>query len=351
MNDYAVLSASGTDSLRVALHALKLRYGWPDGSEVIVPATTFVATINVVWQLGLMPVLVDVEDDHFCIDVQEVQRAITADTVAVIPVNLLGQAANLSDLEYISEVYDLSVVEDSCEAMFVRHMGDPVGCWSDIAAFSLYMAHLITAGVGGISITRDKDLADEMRSLVNHGRKPVYISIDDDDGLEDEALEEMIRARYAFIEPGYSSRITELQAAIALPQLRDYEDMLARRYAVASRLTAGLRQHVGSLQLPAEREQGEHAYMMYAIRMRDGVDKWPLMLHLEKNGIETRELLPIVNQSMYMGLVQQAEREYSDLPVSWDLIRTGFYIGCHQGMSDADADYVCEVIDEFFQSR
>jgi dTDP-4-amino-4,6-dideoxygalactose transaminase len=346
---YGVLSASGTDSLRAALHALKIRYGWVDGSEVIVPATTFVATINIVWQLGLKPVLVDVENDHFCIDVQMVQQAITTDTVAIIPVNLLGQPANLSDLEYISEVYDLSVVEDSCETMFVRHMGEPVGTWSDIGVFSFYMAHLITAGVGGIAITQDQDLAEEMRSLVNHGRVPVYTSIDDDDGLTGDALEKMIRSRYEFISPGYSSRITELQAAVALPQLLNYEDMLARRYAIASRLTAGLGRHAHRLQLPAEREQGEHAYMMYALRLLDGVDKWPLMLHLEKNGIETRELLPIVNQPMYAGLVQQAEEEYNNLAVSKDLIKTAFYIGCHQGMTDADADYVCEVVDDFFR--
>jgi dTDP-4-amino-4,6-dideoxygalactose transaminase len=346
--EFGVLSASGTDSLKVALHALKIREGWNDGDEVIVPATTFVATINVVEQLGLEPVLVDVEEDFYCIDPWRARKAITAKTRCILPVNLLGQAANLYWIEEIAMDNALCIVEDSCEAMFVSHSDWPVGSWGDVGAFSFYMAHLITAGVGGISITSDDDLAEIMRSLVNHGRSPVYISIDDDDGLEGDDLVEMIKQRYAFVHPGYSSRITELQAAIALPQLRNYQDMMARRYAVASRLTAGLSKHAGSLQLPAEREQGQHAYMMYGIKMKDGVSKWPLMKYLEENGIETRELLPIVNQRMYVDLVSEARKRDNILDVSKDLIETGFYIGSHQGMTDDDADYVCEVVDEFF---
>jgi len=346
---HAVLSASGTDSLRVALHALMIERGWKCGDEIIVPATTFVATINVVEQLNLVPVLVDVDPVHYCMDPKSAIGAINNDTVCIMPVNLLGQSAELSLLASIAEDNHLMMVEDSCEAMFVNHMGFPVGSWGNIGVFSLYMAHLITGGVGGIAITDSTERASLMRSLVNHGRSPEYISIDDDDGLEGDELVAMIRQRYAFIHQGYSSRITELQAAIALPQLHNYQDMLARRYAVASRLTAGLRKHSKRLQLPAEREESEHAYMMYGIRMRNGENKWPLMKYLEERGIETREMLPIVNQKMYAPLTSTATKRGESLAVSRDLIRTGFYIGCHQGMTDADADYVCEVINGFFK--
>lgn len=350
--DFGVLSASGTDSLRAALHALMIQRGWNYGDEVIVPATTFVASVNVIDQVGLEPVLVDVEPDMYCLDPEKAEAAITGDTVAIMPVNLLGQPANLSEIHMVSlyTAKDAVVIEDSCESMFVKHGGISVGAWGEVGVFSFYMAHLITAGVGGIAITDDYELAETIRSLVNHGRSPKYISIDDDDELEGDALASMIRQRYAFRYQGYSSRITELQAALALAQLDTYEDMLARRQAIAGMLTRGLSKHSERLQLPVEREQGEHAYMMYGIKMRGGRNKWPLLKRLEENGIETREMLPIVNQRMYVDLVSEAAKRENDLSVSLDLIKTGFYIGCHQGMSDEDAEYVCEVVDDFFGS-
>lgn len=347
--DFGVLSSSGTDSLRAALHAMMIKGRWQFGDEVIVPATTFVATVNIVEQLNLIPVLTDVDPETFCLDPGEVELALTDDTVAMIPVNLLGQPADLFELRSMADVEGIGMIEDSAECMFVEHRGWPVGSWGDIGVFSFYMAHLITAGVGGMAITNDDELATIMRSLVNHGRSPVYISIDDDDGLRDDELVAMIKQRYAFQYPGYSSRITELQAAVALPQVYSYERMIARRQAVASQLNAGLGRHASRLQLPAEREPGQHSYMMYGIRMRDGKDKWPLVRHLELHGIETREMLPIVNQKMYQPLVAEARKRGDKLPVSHDLIRTGFYIGCHQGMTDEDVAHVCEVVDDFFK--
>jgi len=345
--EYGVLSSSGTDSLRAALHAMMIKHDWKFGDEVIVPATTFVASVNVIEQVGLVPVLVDVEQDMYCIDPDSVYKALTSDTVAIMPVNLLGQPADLDAIYMIAFNEELAILEDSCEAMFVRHHGIPVGAWGDVGVFSFYMAHLITAGVGGIAVTDDKFLAATMRSLLNHGRSSEYISIDDDDNLVDEELAKVIRRRYAFKYQGYSSRITEMQAAMARMQLRDWEDMIARRQAVASVLTAGLCKHAGKLQLPVEREAGEHAYMMYGILVKDG-SKWPLMMYLESHGVETREMLPIINQKVYELLVAESAKRGIGLSVSKKIIDGGFYIGCHQGMSDDDAEYVCHVVDDFF---
>lgn len=350
--EYGVVSASGTDSLRAALHGLKIQQGWKNGAEVIVPATTFVATINIVTQIGLSPVLVDVDPLYYCMDPSLIESAISEHTVAVMPVNLLGQPADLSAIMEIADKYDLNIVEDSAEAMFVSHHNAPVGSWSDVGCFSFYMAHLITAGVGGIAITYDSELRDIMRSLLNHGREPVYMSIDDDDGLSGNELKRMIKNRFRFIHSGYSSRMTELQAALALAQLYEWEDMVARRQAVASRLKAGLRKHANSLQLPAEREEGEHSYMMFGIvvmsEYKDG-----LVEHLENNGVETRDMLPLINQPIYPNWFPSPNcvPPKEKFPVSQHLIDSGFYIGCHQGMSDDDADYVCKVVDDYFSRR
>jgi dTDP-4-amino-4,6-dideoxygalactose transaminase len=349
---HAIVSASGTDALRAGLHALKIFHDWPDGAEVIVPATTFVATINIVTQVGLKPVFSDVDGDYYCMDERMIKSRITPDTVAVLPVNLLGQSANLSAIGQIARDNNLVMMEDSAEAMFVRHQGTPVGSWGQVAGFSFYMAHFVTAGVGGITITTEGEIAEIIRSLLNHGREPVYISIDDDDGLEGDDLAVMVTKRFRFLYPGYSSRMTELQAALALPQLRGYGDMLASRRAIASQLTAGLSKHY-RLRLPAERELGEHSYMMYGIAMATGESKMPLVMHLEEHGIETRDILPLVYQPIFP---DWHEFEYGGrhdpsfaFPVSAWLTHSGFYIGCHQGMTDDDAQYICDVVDSFFR--
>jgi dTDP-4-amino-4,6-dideoxygalactose transaminase len=349
---YAIVSASGTDALRAGLHALKIYHGWPDGAEVIVPATTFVATVNVVTQVGLTPVFVDVDEYHYCMDASMIASRVTPDTVAVFPVNLLGQPANLSAIDQVAWDNNLVMIEDSAEAMFVYHEGAPVGSWGQVAGFSFYMAHLITAGVGGITTTTEEGVAEIIRSLLNHGREPVYVSIDDDDGLTGDKLAEMVTKRFHFLYPGYSSRMTELQAALALPQLWHYEEMLASRRAIASQLTSGLGKH-WRLQLPAEREEGQHSYMMYGIKMATGESKMPLVMHLEENGIETRDILPLVMQPVFTDWQKYEPGGKHDparvFPVSAELVKTGFYIGCHQGMNDDDVQYICDVVDDFFR--
>lgn len=339
---FAIVSASGTDSLRAALHAMKIVHGWKDGDEVIVPATTFVATVNIVLQVGLIPVLVDVMPVHYTLDPALITQAITGRTRAIIPVNLLGQAANLSIITEIASDHDLKVIEDSCEAMFVNHHGRSVGSWGNIGCFSFYMAHLVTAGVGGIAITDNRDYADTMRSLLNHGRDTIYTSIDDDKNLSKEELSELVTRRFVFWHVGYSSRMTELQAALAIPQVLGWKSMVYMRNRVANRLTARLSGHRGLI-LPYPMTGNEHSWMMYGITMRDPDDKVPLVDLLEQNNIETRDLLPLVDQPVYHSLFNP-----NDYPVSLKAIKSSFYIGCHQGMTDADVARIGDVVDHYF---
>lgn len=333
---YAVLSASGTDSLRAALHAMKILHNWRDGDEVIIPATTFVATANIVLQLGLKPVFVDVEDRTYCINTELIERAITDRTRAIIPVNLLGQPADLSTVMEIANRHNLMVVEDSCEAMFVKHNGRPVGSWGHIGCFSFYMAHLVTAGVGGVATTNDAVYADLMRSLLNHGRDTVYVSIDDDNNLDSTELFNVMMRRFRFLHPGYSSRMTELQAALALPQVQKRQEMLEKRRFIASQLTSRLGRFGEYIQLPVVGNGNEHSWMMYGIKTK-GFDCGFLRFHLESEGIETRDLLPLIDQPIYAGLVETNPDCY---PVAKELLSQGFYIGSHQGMTEQDCEYV-----------
>ena len=336
--DYGVLSNSGTSSLQVALQAMKELHGWSDGSEVIIPAVTFVATANIVLHNRMVPVPVDVDHLTYNIDPEMIERAVTRKTRAIIPVHLFGQPADMTSIMRVAELSRLMVIEDSCESMFASHDGYSVGSIGDIGCFSMYVAHLVTAGVGGLSITNNPNYAAKMRSLVNHGRDGIYIDIDT------EATKEVVSRRFKFDSVGHSFRVTELEAAIALAQLEDgyYSSMIKRRQENANVLTLELESLTDKIQLPHVDDKNTHSFMMYPIVVRDD-DKWGLCNHLEDNGIETREMLPLINQPAYSGIFNS-----SAYPVANWINRGGFYVGCHQGLNDNDMIYIADVIREYF---
>lgn len=343
---FAVFCNSGTSALHIAVAALKERYGWADGDEVLVPATTFVATANVVIHNNLTPVFVDVDRDTFNIDPNLIAWKVTDRTRAVIPVHLCGQPADMRAIkDAADEFHQLKVIEDSCETTFAKCHGRKVGSWGEVGCFSTYMAHYVVTGVGGLCTTSDPDLAVALRSLMNHGRDGIYISIDDDNGLEGERLKEMISRRFSFTSIGHSFRCTELEAALGLAGVEKWRENVAARKANATYLSSKLYPLEGVLQLPAELAGCEHVYMMYPMVCKRPGDKPRLTQYLEERGVETRDLLPLVNQPVYA--------RYGDLraanPVSAWLVDNAFYVGCHQYLTRDDLDHVVATVTEFFK--
>ena len=190
---FGIMSNSGTSSLHIALQTLKTLHNWEDGDEVIVPATTFVATTNIVIHNNMKPVFVDIEPEYYGIDTKLIREKITEKTRCIIPAHLFGMPCQVDEIMDIAREYNLKIIEDSCETMFAEFDGNPVGSFSDIACFSTYTAHILITGVGGISVTSNPEYAITMRSLVNHGRDSIYLSIDDD---KNKTLEQM-RGVYA----------------------------------------------------------------------------------------------------------------------------------------------------------
>ena len=332
--EFGILSNSGTSSLQVALQAMKELYGWQDGDEVITQSVTFVATVNVILHNRLKPVLVDV-DDCYGLNAYLLEAAITPRTRCIIPAHLFGQPCNMTDIQDIAHYHHLKVLEDSCETMFVSHNGKMTGNWGDIACFSLYVAHLLTAGVGGIATTNDPELAVKMRSLVNHGRDGIYLSIDDDDGLNVKEMKEVIQRRFNFESVGHSYRITELEAALALGQLDGGPSMIRQRQRNAEYLTDKLcdLEMDDLLSLPHPRPHTEHAWMMYPV-VADG-DKWALCSHLEEHGVETREMMRLTDQPVYKGLWNP-----EDYPMADWINKHGIYIPSHQELTLSDLNQI-----------
>jgi len=335
---------SGTSALHVALAALKNRHGWADGDEVIVPAVTFVATSNIVLHNNLVPVFVDVERDTYNIDPEKIEEKITKRTRAIIPVHLLGLPASMGPIMELASTYRLAVIEDSCETMFARYRGQMVGSIGDIGCFSTYVAHFLVTGVGGFAITNDPELAVDMRSLMNHGRDSIYIGCMDDHDVEDGKFFEIVDRRFAFIHVGHSFRCTEMEAAIGVGQLAKSAEIVARRKEIAQLLTAGLSKYSEHIQLPSCPSDRTHSYMLYGIVVKKN-DRKNIVHFLEGLNIETRDMLPLINQPILKRLYGNLEDKY---PVAKWINQSGFYIGCHSYMKDEEVDFVLEAFHHYF---
>ena len=331
---HGVLSNSGTSSLLVAIQALAELDGWQPGDEIIVPALTFVATVNVVIHAGFVPVLVDVEPDTYGIDVSKIKAAITDRTRAIIAVHLFGQPCDMAGVLPIAQMHDLRVIEDSCETVGATLHGAPVGSWGDVGCFSLYVAHHLVAGVGGVSATNNPELATIMRSLVNHGIDTTELPR----GGEYDPT--WLSRKFTFVRVGHSFRVTELEAALALAALEEWPTQLAKRERRAHRLTT-LLQDCPWLQLPVIRPGATHSWMMYPIVMRYE-SKHGIRAHLERCNIETRDMVPLVSQPAYRGLWNP-----DDYPVARGIDERGFYIGCHQDLTVQDIDDIAEAFNHY----
>lgn len=345
---YSLFTNSGTSALQIALHALKSRFGWKDGDEVIVPAVTFVATANIVIACRLKPVFVDVKRDTFNIDPTLIEKAVTPKTRCIIPVHLLGLPAEMGPIMKIAKRYRLRVIEDSCETMFASCRGKKVGSIGDIGCFSTYTAHFLVTGVGGFATTNDKALYIKMRSLMNHGRDPAYLSIDDDKDVSQRHLEDIVAKRFRFVDIGYSYRCTELEAALGIAQLEEKEKILKGRRESARYLTRQLKGLSNELQLPAAPAGCDHVFMIYGIVVKNQPKK-NLINFLEARGIETRDLFPLVSQPIYRKLF--GNRLPKRFPVAKFLDRHAFYIGCHQYFSRKDLDKIAGAFYDYFKRK
>ena len=349
---YGIACNSGTSSLHVALEALKEKYSWDQNSEVLVPAITFIATSNAVMHAGMKPVFVDVDSRTYNIDTKLIEEKITENTVAIMPVHTFGQPCEMDSIVKIATKYGLKIVEDCAEAHFAVYKGRPVASFSNIAGSSTYVAHTITTGIGGVITTDDTNLAEIARSLIAHGRACTCencIAYNSKQVCKLRMQTEMDR-RFMMIRLGYSYRIGELEGALGVAQLENKDFIINTRKANAKILTDGLKDVEQYLQLPYYPEYVEHSFMMYPLVIKDdkAFTRNEIVKYLEQNNIETRPMLPLLNQPIYKEIFGDIEKDY---PVAQWINNNGFYVGCHHGLSKEELNMIIKTIHAFLENR
>ena len=348
---YGIACNSGTSSLHVALEALKEKYSWDQNSEVLVPAITFIATSNAVMHAGMKPVFVDVDSRTYNIDTKLIEEKITENTVAIMPVHTFGQPCEMDSIVKIATKYGLKIVEDCAEAHFAVYKGRPVASFSNIAGSSTYVAHTITTGIGGVITTDDTNLAEIARSLIAHGRACTCencIAYNSKQVCKLRMQTEMDR-RFMMIRLGYSYRIGELEGALGVAQLENKDFIINTRKANAKILTDGLKDVEQYLQLPYYPEYVEHSFMMYPLVIKDdkAFTRNEIVKYLEQNNIETRPMLPLLNQPIYKEIFGDIEKDY---PVAQWINNNGFYVGCHHGLSKEELNMIIKTIHAFLEN-
>ncbi len=353
MQKYGVACNSGTSALHVGLEALKEKNGYcqPEDHEVLVPAITFIATSNAVMHAGLKPVFVDVDPKTYNMDPSKLEDKITEKTIGIIPVHVFGQPCEMDAIMEIAVRHKLWVMEDCAEAHFASYKGKKVGSFGEIAAFSTYVAHTITTGVGGVITTNDRSMMEIARSLIAHGRACTceVCLASDPRKVCPLRMETEMDKRFMMLRLGYSYRVGELEGAIGLGQLENRQYIMEKRKANAAYLTEHLQGAQNYLQLPYAPDYVDHSYMMYPIVIKNNAPftREDLTHYLEERNIETRPMLPLLNQPIYKKLFGEIEREY---PVAEWIDHNGFYVGCHHGLDEDDLEIIVRAIDGFIAS-
>jgi len=268
---HVIPCANGTDALQIAMMALGLK----PGDEVITPTFTYIATAEVISLLGLTPVLVDVDADTFTIDIAQVEAAITPKTKAIVPVHLYGQCADMERLMALAEKHGIHIIEDNAQAIgsdYVFSDGKKVkaGTMGIFGCTSFFPSkNLGCYGDGGAMMTNDDELARIAKMIASHGQSKQYVH-------------DVV---------GCNSRLDAMQAAILRIKLRQLDDYIARRQAVADAYDAAFAKHP-NIKTPVRDPRSSHVFHQYTLVLC-GVDRNALRDFLATHGVPSMIYYPI----------------------------------------------------------
>jgi dTDP-4-amino-4,6-dideoxygalactose transaminase len=320
---HVIPCANGTDALQIAMMALGLK----PGDEVITASFTYVATAEVIALLGLTPVLVDVYQDTFDINVEAIERAITSKTKAIVPVHLFGQCANMEGILKLAKKYNLFVIEDVAQAIGAEYTFSDgtvkkAGTMGDIGCTSFFPSkNLGCYGDGGAMYTNNEELAKKLRMIANHGQSVQYVH----DSI------------------GVNSRLDSIQAAILRIKLRHLDAYAAARNKAAAYYDKAFANHP-KIKTPVRAKNTTHVFHQYTLQL-SGVDRNALREFLASKEIPAMVYYPI---PLHMQKAYANPRyKEGDFPVTEKLCSSVISLPMHTELDEELLKYITEAVLEF----
>jgi dTDP-4-amino-4,6-dideoxygalactose transaminase len=328
-------AALALSSCTAGMHTALEVAGIGPGDEVITTPMTFTATVAVVEHTGARPVLADVEPDTLNIDPERVRAAVTGRTRAVIAVHYGGHPCELDALRAVCDEHGLLLVEDAAHAVPAKYKGTHVGAGDNPVAFSFYATKNLTTAEGGM-LTGAPEMIE----------KAIVASLH---GMDRDAWKRNDRTgswRYDIVTPGFKYNMTDLQAALGLRQLARLPDMQARRREIVGLYNEGLAR-LDAFDLPVERDEVEHAWHLYPLRIREGalkISRDEMIEALRERNIGTSvHFIPVHTFTYYR---EKYGYRPEDFPIAWREAERLISLPLHPGLGDGDvADVIAAVAD------
>lgn len=348
---YGVMVNSGSSANLLALELLNL----PAGSEVITPLLTFATTVAPMVQKGLVPVFIDVEPDTFLIDISQIEKNISKRTRVLMIPSLLGNVPNMKRLERIARRHKLWFIEDSCDTLGARYAGRPTGSYSDISTTSFYGSHIINgAGGGGMICINDSFFRERLIVLRGWGRRSSLFG----EKQRSEELKNRFRTKlagvpydekYTFSEIGYNFLPLEISSAFALVQLQKFPKFVQARRRNFKRLINFFEKYQDYFILPRQTPKTLTTWLAFPLVIKKNApfSRLEITTYLEKNNIQTRPIFTgnVLKQPGFRRIKHRLVK--AGYPNTEYIMRHGFIVACHHGLSRAQISYLEEKFKEF----
>lgn len=316
-------------SCTAALHLALLAAGVGPGDEVVVPSLSFIATANAPRYVGAVPVFADVEEDTQNLSAGTIAEVLSPRTRAVILVHQGGLPADLDSVHGLCDPLGINVVEDAACAIGSSYRGAPIGCHSDLVAFSFHPRKVITTGEGGMLVTSRDDWARRARRLREHG-----MSVS---AAERHARDEVVIETYG--EQGFNYRMTDIQAAVGMVQLARLDEIVDRRRARARRYHEAL-SDVAGLGIVGDPPHGRNNFQSFWVVLPDdAVGRDDLLRSMLRRGISARRGFMAAHLEPTF-----AEQPHGDLSVTERLTRRSLILPLFHEITDDEQDHVVEAL-------
>lgn len=328
---YAVAVSNGT----AALHLACMAAGIGEGDEVITTPITFVASSNCVLYCGATPVFADINPRTYNIDVNEIEKHITEKTKAIIAVHFTGQPCEMDKIHEIADRHHLMVIEDAAHALGADYRGRKVGSISDMTTFSFHPVKHITTGEGGMITTNDKELYDKLMLYRTHGITRNHELMEHCDG----------DWYYQQIALGYNYRITDIQCALGISQLRKLDQFVEKRRSLVERYNQAFsdNEHIIT---PYQEEGCHNSYHLYVVQLK-GVDRKKVFDNMRKAGIGVNvHYIPVYTQPYYTAYYQKKHLEQPVCPNAIQYYENAISLPLYPELTVEQQDYVIGVLEK-----